>query len=102
MWNPFSTLLRIYHYSDADKGYGDAGTVRYVRVSKDEFELTTRKNQWDDSTYEIWNPTEGLRNRLSALGWNYYSMGYDFATQEEYNAELLRVRELLERLENVE
>jgi len=37
MYNPFSTILRIYFYNDPHMGYGDSGTFRYVKVTPEDF-----------------------------------------------------------------
>ena len=100
MYNEFSTLLRIYFYSDSDRGYGDSGTFRYVKVSKKDFtvEINTRDN---GSTWTKHIASPELKERLKSLGWDYYSMGVDFATKEKYTEEVTRLRAQLERLETI-
>ena len=101
MYNEFTPLLRVYRYSDTERGYGDNGTFKYVRVSEDEFDLIIHTRKYDGTTYEERNPTPELMERLKAVGYNYYSMGFEFATEEEYNEELTELREKLKRLENI-
>ncbi len=98
--NDFSELLRIKFYSDTEKGYGDAGTFKYVRVSEDEFDAITYE-RFDGSTYIKYVPTDALVERLKGLGYNGYGMGYAFTTEEAYNEELTKLREKLERLESI-
>ena len=94
----FSPLLRIKFYSDSDRGYGDAGTFKYVRVSKEEFDTITYKRH-DGSTYVKYIPNDALVERLKGVGYNGYGMGLEFSNEEEYNKELTKLREKLERLE---
>jgi hypothetical protein len=98
MYNPFSTLLRIYFYSDVHMGYGDLGTFRYVKVTPEDFtvEINTRDN---GSTWTRHIATPELKEKLKSLGWDYYGMGFDFATEEKYTEEVKNLREKLTRLE---
>jgi len=92
----FLPLIRIYHSE-----YGkNAGTVTYVRVSKDEFnvELNTR---YDGSIYTKYEFTPELYERAKAAGYNYHSMSWEFATEEEYNNELTQLRAKLVQLESI-
>ena len=100
MNNKFSTLLRIYFYSDADRRYGDAGTFRYVKVTKAEFTSETCK-YFSGASYIKYTPKPELREKLKSLGYDYYTMGFDVATEEKYNAELATLREKLTRLETI-
>ena len=100
MYNNFSTLLRIYFYSDANMGYGDAGTFRYVKVKKAEFTKETSESIFG-KTYTKHIPTPELMEKLKSLGYEYYTMGFDFSTKEKYNEELLKLREKLTRLETI-
>ena len=100
MYNKFSTLLRIYYYNDPHMGYGDAGTFRYVKVSKKEFTKEINE-RIDGSTWTKHIATPELKERLKSLGWDYYGMGFDFSTEEKYNEELLKLREKLTRLETI-
>ena len=100
MYNPFSTLVRIYFYNDPHMGYGDAGTFKYVKVTPEDF---------TEETFEYFNGTQGtrhiatpeLKERLKSLGWDYYGMGFDFANEEKYNEEVARLKAQLERLETI-
>ena len=96
----FSSLLRIKFYSDTDRGYGDAGTFKYVKVSKKEFNVETIE-RFDGSTFIKYNPTDALYERLKGLGYNGYGMGLEFSNKKEYNEELTKLREKLERLETI-
>jgi hypothetical protein len=100
MYNEFSTLLRIYFYIDVNKGYGDSGTFRYVKVSGKDF-TSELKEAFDKSTYIKWIPTPELMERIKSLGYDYYTMGFDFGTEEKYNEELTKLRAKLERLETI-
>ena len=100
MYNNFSTILRIYFYSDADRGYGDAGTFRYVKVKKAEFTSETCK-YFSGASYIKYTPKPELMEKLKSLGYEYYTMGFDFSTKEKYNEELLKLREKLTRLETI-
>jgi hypothetical protein len=96
----FSELLRIKFYSDTERGYGDNGSFKYVRVSKEDFDTITYERR-DGSTYIKYIPNDALVERLKGVGYNGYGMGYEFATEEEYNEELTKLREKLERLESI-
>jgi hypothetical protein len=96
----FQPLIKIYRYSDADRGYGNAGTVTYVRVSRDEFDVEIH-TRYDGSIYTKYIPTQELYERAKAAGYNYYSMGWEFATEEEYNDELTQLRAKLAQLESI-
>jgi hypothetical protein len=98
MYNKFSTLLRIYYYNDPHMGYGDAGTFRYVKVSKKEFTKEINE-RIDGSTWTKHIATPELKERLKSLGWDYYGMGMDFATKEKYDKEVAMLRNQLQLLE---
>ena len=100
LFNPISPLVRIKHYSDTERGYGDAGTFKYVKVSPNDFEEIINK-RFDGSTYITYQPKDELYKKLEAIGYSGYGMGMDFATKEEYNNELQKLRSKLERLENI-
>jgi hypothetical protein len=92
----FLPLIRIYHSE-----YGkNASTVTYVRVSRDEFnvELNTR---YDGSIYTKYEFTPELYERARAAGYNYHSMSWEFATEQEYNDELAQLRVKLVQLESI-
>ena len=100
MYNKFSTLLRIYFYSDANMGWGDAGSFKYVRVTKKEFTKEATESIFGKKgTKHI--PTPELMEKLKSLGYDYFTMGFDFSTEEKYNEELLKLREKLTRLETI-
>ena len=100
MYNKFSTLLRIYFYSDVNMGYGDAGTFRYVKVSSKDF-TSELKEAFEKSTYIKGIPTPELMERIKSLGYDYYGMGFDFGTEEKYNEELTRLKAQLQLLETI-
>ena len=100
MYNKFSTLLRIYYYNDPHMGYGDAGTFRYVKVSKKEFTKEINE-RIDGSTWTKHIATPELKERLKSLGWDYYGMGMDFATKEKYDKEVAMLRNQLQLLETL-
>ncbi len=92
----FTPLIRIY-YSEYVM---NASTFTYVRVSRDEFnvELNTR---YDGSTFTKYEFTRELYERVKAAGYSNYSMSWEFATEQEYNDELNRLRAKLAQLESI-
>ena len=100
MYNKFSTLLRIYFYSDPHRGYGDAGTFRYVKVSKKDF-TTEELTSFNGTGFTKYIATPELKERLKSLGWDYYGMGMDFATKEKYTEEVTRLKTQLQLLETL-
>ena len=68
MYSPFSTLLRIHFYSDPHSGFGDAGTFRYVRVSKEDF-TAEEFTSFNGRSFTKHKPTPELKERLRSLGW---------------------------------
>ena len=100
MFNKFSTLLRIYFYSDPHRGYGDAGTFRYVKVSKKDF-TTEELTSFNGTAFTKHIATPELKERLKSLGWDYYTMGMDFATKEKYAEEVTMLRNQLQLLETL-
>ena len=98
MYNKFSTLLRIYFYADEHRGYGDAGTFRYVKVSKKDFTVEEYTSS-NGIAYTKHTATPELKERLKSLGWDYYGMGMDFATKEKYDKEVAMLRNQLQLLE---
>ena len=68
MYSPFSTLLRIHFYSDSHSGFGDAGTFRYVRVSKEDF-TAEEFTSFNGRSFTKHKPTPELKERLRSLGW---------------------------------
>ncbi|MFY7883297.1 MAG: hypothetical protein ACOVOV_00480 [Dolichospermum sp.] len=100
MYNKFSTLLRIYFYSDANMGWGDAGSFKYVKVSKKDFTKEAKESIFG-KTQIVFKPTPELMEKLKSLGYDYFTMGFDFSTEEKYNDELTQLRAKLERLETL-
>jgi len=100
MYNKFSTLLRIYFYSDANMGWGDAGSFKYVKVSKKDFTKETIE-YFSGKKGTKHNPTPELMEKLKSLGYDRFTMGFDFSTEEKYNDELTQLRAKLERLETI-
>lgn len=100
MYNKFSTLLRIYFYSDANMGWGDAGSFKYVKVTKKEFTKETIE-YFSGKKGTKYAPKPELMEKLKSLGYDYFTMGFDFSTEEKYNEEILKLREKLTRLETI-
>jgi hypothetical protein len=100
LYNKFSTLLRIYFYTDECNGYGDRETFKYVKVSKKDFTKEAFEYlDGDPGTKYV--PTQELEERLKSLGYDYYRMGFDFTTKAKYNAEVNKLRTQLQTLETI-
>ena len=78
-------LVRFYHYSDTEKGYGDAGTKLYAKISLDKFECK-EEERFDGSHYYTY--TLNHEFALQLLG-NYYwiGTGYQQTTEREMQKE---------------
>ena len=100
MYNKFSTLIRIYFYTDECRGYGDAGTFKYVNVSKKDFTKETF-DYFNGGVGTKYVPTPELKERLKSLGYDYFRMGFDFTTKAKYNAEVKKLRTQLQTLETI-
>ena len=80
-----SILVRFYNYSDTEKGYGDAGTKLYARISLDKFECK-EEERFDGTHYYTY--TLNHEFALQLLG-NYYwiETGYQQTTEREMQKE---------------
>ena len=78
-------LVRFYNYSDTEKGYGDAGTKLYAKISLDKFECK-EEERFDGSHYYTY--TLNHEFALQLLG-NYYwiGTGYQQTTEREMQKE---------------
>jgi hypothetical protein len=80
-----SILVRFYNYSDTEKGYGDAGTKLYAKISLDKFECK-EEERFDGTNYYTY--TLNHEFALELLG-NYYwiGTGYQQTTEKEMQKE---------------
>ena len=78
-------LVRFYNYSDTEKGYGDAGTKLYARLSLDKFECK-EEERFDGGHYYTY--TLNHEFALELLG-NYYwiETGYEKSSVKEMQKE---------------
>lgn len=78
-------LVRFYNYSDTERGYGDAGTKLYAKISLDKFECK-EEERFDGSHYYTY--TLNHEFALQLLG-NYYwiGTGYQQTTEREMQKE---------------
>ena len=80
-----SILVRFYHYSDTERGYGDAGTKLYAKISLDKFECK-EEERFDGTNYYTY--TLNHEFALELLG-NYYwiGTGYEKSSEKEMQKE---------------
>jgi hypothetical protein len=80
-----SILVRFYNYSDTEKGYGDAGTKLYAKISLDKFECK-EEERFDGTNYYTY--TLNHEFALELLG-NYYwiGTGYEKSSEKEMQKE---------------
>jgi hypothetical protein len=91
-------LVRLYYYSDEHRGYGDAGTFRYVRMDEDCFS-GIEKTAFNGEKYFNWNYSQKGSDFVRTIeGFSSYSMGFKFVTEEEYQFEVFRLNVQLQRI----
>lgn len=86
-------LVRFYNYSDTERGYGDAGTKLYARISLDKFECK-EEGRFDGTNYYTYSLNHDFA--LELLG-NYYwiGTGYQQTTEKEMQKEKEEVEKML-------
>ena len=92
-------LVRFYHYSDTERGYGDAGTKLYARISLDKFECK-EEERFDGTNYYTYSLNHEFAIEL--LG-NYYwiGTGYQQTTEREMEEEKAEAEKMMKMLSTV-
>ena len=92
-------LVRFYNYSDTEKGYGDAGTKLYARISLDKFECK-EEERFDGTNYYTYSLNHEFA--LELLG-NYYwiGTGYQQTTEREMEEEKAETEKMMKMLSTV-
>jgi hypothetical protein len=92
-------LVRFYQYSDTEKGYGDAGTKLYARISLDKFECK-EEERFDGTNYYTYSLNHEFAIEL--LG-NYYwiGTGYQQTTEREMEEEKAEAEKMMKMLSTV-
>lgn len=92
-------LVRFYNYSDTEKGYGDAGTKLYARISLDKFECK-EEERFDGTNYYTYSLNHEFA--LQLLG-NYYwiGTGYQQTTEREMEEEKAEAEKMMKMLSTV-
>lgn len=92
-------LVRFYNYSDTEKGYGDAGTKFYARISLNKFECK-EEERFDGSHYYTYSLNHEFA--LELLG-NYYwiGTGYQQTTEKEMQKEKAETEKMMQMLSTV-
>lgn len=92
-------LVRFYHYSDTEKGYGDAGTKLYAKISLDKFECK-EEERFDGTNYYTY--TLNHEFALELLG-NYYwiGTGYEKSSEKEMQKEKAEAEKMMQMLSTV-
>ena len=92
-------LVRFYNYSDTEKGYGDAGTKLYARISLDKFECK-EEERFDGTNYYTYSLNHEFAIEL--LG-NYYwiGTGYQQTTEREMEEEKAEAEKMMKMLSTV-
>lgn len=92
-------LVRFYNYSDTEKGYGDAGTKLYARISLDKFECK-EEERFDGTNYYTYSLNHEFAIEL--LG-NYYwiGTGYQRTTEREMEEEKAETEKMMKMLSTV-
>jgi len=101
MWmKDFNPVVRLYWYEDGYKGWGDAGTLAYVRVTKDEFEASPLSKPGDGNPLVRF--TESAEKRLYELvGYNRFDHGSEWSTVEEHKEEVAKLESRLNRIKDI-
>jgi hypothetical protein len=86
-------LVRFYHYSDTEKGYGDAGTRVYARISLDKFKCE-QEERFDGTHYYTYELNHDFA--LELLG-NYYwiGTGYEKTTEKKMQEEKEEISKMM-------
>ena len=82
-------LLRFYRLSDPDRGYGDAGTVGFVRMVSPDY--------WEDDSVV----GKGWEKIEQALGVAPERMGMQRYTEAEHMEEVKALEAKLEKIKNI-
>lgn len=92
-------LVRFYNYSDTEKGYGDAGTKLYARISLDKFECK-EEERFDGTNYYTYSLNHEFAIEL--LG-NYYwiGTGYQQTTERKMEEEKAEAEKMMKMLSTV-
>ena len=92
-------LVRFYNYSDTEKGYGDAGTKLYARISLDKFECK-EEERFDGTNYYTYSLNHEFAIEL--LG-NYYwiGTGYQRTTERKMEEEKAEAEKMMKMLSTV-
>ena len=92
-------LVRFYQYSDTEKGYGDAGTKLYARISLDKFECK-EEERFDGTNYYTYSLNHEFA--LQLLG-NYYwiGTGYQQTTERKMEEEKAEAEKMMKMLSTV-
>jgi hypothetical protein len=78
-------IVRFYHYADPHNGYGDAGTVRYMRIPLTQF-ACVKDSDFKGKPYYRYTLDGDVSELLPDLNW--YGIGYEQSTEERQLKEL--------------
>ena len=99
--NTYKPLVRLYYYTDSDRGFGDGGTFKYVRMSEDCF-VGIEKLSFTGNKYTSWSLSKiGTQVISKVKGFNYYDIGWIFVEEEVHLHEIEKIRNKLKLIEEV-
>ena len=99
--NTYKPLVRLYYYTDSDRGLGDGGTFKYVRMTEDCF-IGTKNIAFNGNEYIRWNYSDkGVEFVNTVNGWNYYDIGWQFVDEDVYDTEIAMLKSKLSRMTEI-
>jgi hypothetical protein len=90
-------IVRFFYYSDPNRGYGDAGTARYMNISIDKFECQVGVD-FNNKPYYCYTLNDDTREKILFNHKWYGRIGYEQSTAKQQRKELCEVQERIEQL----
>lgn len=93
-----SIYVRFYHWEDHTKGWGDAGTYKYLKIPTEDFEIEERENI-EGEPYYIYNLNKERGIELLGNYW-WMSYGYKQSTPSEKSREIKELEQKISQLQD--
>ena len=94
-----SVLVRFYRYADTEKGYGDAGTKMFARISLDKFDREEKK-RYDGTFYYTYSLKKDFALELLGNYW-WIETGYDKTTYSKMEEEKKEAEMMMNMFNNI-
>ena len=109
MKSEFTGIIRVYNYSDFSGSCGDLGTVAYVKVKKEYFDIyepfpsfnVNNNNISVEKFYSYKLNNIGEKFLKEKVQYHHIPHDWDFVTEKDINDELLEVKAKLKIYETI-